>query len=123
MASVDDCRLALGGLAARMNDLDEEVRTRNAPDRTLSLRVSDLDVAFTGRIHDGNLTDIVLDGDGDGEGDGDADGEKAQLRLQCSSDDLLALTDGALNPAAAWATGRLRIDASPLDLLRLRSLF
>lgn len=113
MASVDDCRLALASLAARLNELDDEVRTRTAPDRTLSLRVSDLDVAFSGRIQDGTLTDIELD----------ADGEKAQLRLQCSSDDLLALTDGALNPAAAWASGRLRIEASPLDLLRLRSLF
>ncbi|HEY5335232.1 MAG TPA: SCP2 sterol-binding domain-containing protein [Mycobacteriales bacterium] len=113
MASVDDCRLALDNLAARMNDLDEDVRSRNAPDRTLSLRLSDLDVAFVGRIHDGSLTDIIVDGEG----------ERAQLRLQCTSDDLLALTGGELNPAAAWASGRLRIEASPLDLLRLRSLF
>ena len=113
MASVDDCRLALDNLAARMNDLDEDVRSRNAPDRTLSLRLSDLDVAFVGRIHDGSLTDVIVDGGG----------ERAQLRLQCTSDDLLALTEGELNPAAAWASGRLRIEASPLDLLRLRSLF
>lgn len=113
MASVDECRLALTSLATRLNDLGEGARTRNTPDRTLSLRVSDLDVAFCGRLQDGSLTDIVLDGEGD----------KAQLRLQCSSDDLLALTEGALNPAAAWASGRLRIEASPLDLLRLRSLF
>lgn len=113
MASVDDCRLALDSLAARLNDLDHEVRTRNAPDRTLSLRLSDLEVAFIGRLHDGRLTDLALDGEG----------ERAQLRLQCSSEDLLALTDGELNPAAAWASGRLRVEASPLDLLRLRSLF
>lgn len=117
MASVDDCRLALDGLAARLSDLDDEVRTRSAPDRTLSLRLSDLDVVFTGRIHEGNLTDIVLDGDGEDRG------ERAQLRLQCDSDDLLALTQGTVNPAVAWASGRLRIDASPLDLLRLRALF
>jgi putative sterol carrier protein len=119
MASLDDCRLALDNLAERLNDVDEEVRTRSAPDRTLSLRLSDLDVAFTGRIHDGHLTDIAVDGGAPGDGDD----EKAQLRLQCSSDDLLALTQGTVSPAAAWASGRLRIDASPLDLLRLRSLF
>lgn len=113
MASVDECRLALDGLAARMQGLDEELRARSALDRTLSLRVSDLDVAFAGRIQDGRLTGVVQDGEG----------EKAQVRLQCSSDDLLALTGGSLNPAAAWAAGRLRIEASPLDLLRLRSLF
>lgn len=117
MASVDDCRLALAGLSARLQGVDDGIRTRSAPDRTLSLRVSDLDITFSGRIHDGSLTDVAANGDVDG------DGEKAQLRLQCSSDDLLAMTDGSLNPAAAWAAGRLRIDASPLDLLRLRSLF
>lgn len=113
MASVDDCWLALTSLAARLDGLGEEVGGRTTPDRTLSLRICDLDVTFAGRIRDGALTDLEVS----------ADEERAQLRLQCTSDDLLALTEGSLNPAAAWAAGRLRIDASPLDLLRLRSLF
>ncbi|MGH3743979.1 MAG: SCP2 sterol-binding domain-containing protein [Mycobacteriales bacterium] len=114
MASVDDCRLALDALAARLSDVDADVRTRSAPDRTLALHVSDLEVTFAGRLSEGRLVDVLED---------EVVGEKVQLRLQCTSDDLLALTDGSLNPAAAWAAGRLRIDASPLDLLRLRSLF
>lgn len=113
MASVDDCRRALAGLAARWEAVDGDVRGRNAPDRTLSLWLSDLDLTFTGRLHEGSLVDIAVDAGGL---------EPAQLRLQCGSDDLLALTDGTLNPAVAWATGRLRVDASPLDLLRLRAL-
>ena len=40
-----------------------------------------------------------------------------------SSDDLLALVNGGLKVPAAWATGRLKIDASMMDLLRLKSIF
>lgn len=114
MASVDDCRRALAGLAARWDAVDADVRARTAPDRTMSLFVSDLEVTFVGRLHEGHLVDVDVAVDGEPE--------PAQLRLQCSSDDLLALTDGSLHPVAAWATGRLRVDASPLDLIRLRSM-
>jgi len=62
-------------------------------------------------LRDGSLQDITRDGQG-----------RAQIRLTVDSDDLIAITEGELNFAAAWATGRLRIDANPLDLIRLRSL-
>ncbi|MFC6936163.1 hypothetical protein ACFQHO_41705 [Actinomadura yumaensis] len=38
------------------------------------------------------------------------------------SDDLVAMARDELNPAKAWATGRLKIEASIFDLLRLRKL-
>ena len=38
------------------------------------------------------------------------------------SKDFLRLVDGEVAPAVAWATGKLRVEASMLDLLRLRSL-
>jgi len=44
------------------------------------------------------------------------------LRLTTTSDDLLALTDGSLPVMRAWTSGRLRIDASIVDLLKLRTL-
>ena len=47
---------------------------------------------------------------------------QAQVRLAASSDDLVALVAGDLTLGAAWATGRLVVEASVLDLLRLRSL-
>jgi putative sterol carrier protein len=40
-----------------------------------------------------------------------------------TSDDLLKLVDGELNMASAWASGRVKIDASVFDLLKLRSVF
>lgn len=113
MASVDDCHAALSTLAARLAELPGEVRDQHDAERTVSLRVPDLDVTFHGRLADGVLRDIAV---------GEAT-SRAQVRLRCTSEDLLALVDGRLGPAGAWATGRLRVDASPRDLLRLRALF
>ncbi|CAM5711288.1 hypothetical protein SHIRM173S_12961 [Streptomyces hirsutus] len=37
-------------------------------------------------------------------------------------DDLLALVDGELNFAKAWASGRVKLEAGLSDLLNLKSL-
>lgn len=82
--------------------------------RRLSCRVPDLDVTFVGQLRDGTLHDVVP-----AEG---GQPVEAQVRLTVSSDDLVALTDGRLSFATAWARGRLKIEASMMDLLRLRTL-
>jgi putative sterol carrier protein len=38
-------------------------------------------------------------------------------------DDLVKLVAGELNMAAAWATGRVKVDASVRDIIKLRSIF
>ena len=38
------------------------------------------------------------------------------------SDDLIALTDGELDFAKAWLSGRIKVEASVRDLLKLRSM-
>ena len=48
--------------------------------------------------------------------------EGAQIRLTVGSDDLLAVTRGELPISSAWAAGKLKIEASMLDLIRLRTL-
>lgn len=110
MATREECLAALQGLAARLSEVDPDVRRKHTVDRTLSCTISDLGITFTGRLHDGCLEDIRDDGD------------NAQIRLHVDSDDLLALVDGRMNFAGAWAKGKLRVDASVLDLLRLRTL-
>ncbi|MDQ1688070.1 MAG: hypothetical protein QOK42_1045 [Frankiaceae bacterium] len=110
MATRDECLDALQGLAARLSEVDGDLRKKHAVDRTLSCTVTDLGVTYQGRLHEGTLVDVRED-----------DGP-AQIRLQVDSDDLLALVQGDLNFASAWAKGRLRVDASVLDLLRLRTL-
>lgn len=110
MATVAACRLALTELAQRLSGADDRVKER-VVDRTLSCRVPDLDIVFSGRLLDGELVDITTD-----------PRPKAQIRLTIRSDDLVDLVEGRLNFAHAWATGRVRLDASLRDLLKLRSI-
>ncbi len=111
MATLQECEQALRDLGSRLAALDVGLRDRHAVDRTLSCRIQDLQADFSGRVEDGVLMELIRQADPD-----------AQIRIALSSADLLALTEGRLNVATAWATGRLRIDASMLDLLKLRAL-
>jgi len=47
----------------------------------------------------------------------------AQVKMTMTSDDLLRLVAGELAMGSAWATGRVKIEASIFDLLKLRSVF
>ena len=111
MASTKDCSRALRGLAKRLDAVDDDLRRKHAVDRTISCRVTDLETDFSGRISDGELVDLKQEALSD-----------AQIKLALASDDLVALTEGQLNVASAWATWRLRVDASIKDILRLRAL-
>lgn len=112
MATIAECTDALRLLAARLATADPEHRDKASLDRSLSCTVTDLDVIFAGHLKDGELRDIRQ-----------VDSSDAQIRLTLTSDDLLALVNGQLNVAAAWARGRLRIDAGLRDLMRLRTIF
>lgn len=110
MASVDDCRQALRGLAARL-DGNAQTRGRLDFDRTLACRVPDLGVAFHGRLSGGRLLDIA-----------DGDDPRAKIALTAASDDLIALVEGRLDVTKAIAARRVSIHANPFDLLKLRRL-
>lgn len=111
MATVDEVRDALHELAKRMAENADRVQGKLSLDRPLACSVRDLGVAFHGRLIDGRLVDLT---DGDDRG--------AKIRLTASSDDLVALVDGRLDLAKAWASGRVSINANPFDLLKLRKL-
>jgi len=110
VASKEQCEAALQSLARRLGGVDPAVRERHSLDRRLAVVVPDLGTSWSGRLRDGQLTDVV-------EG-----GEKGQITFTTSSDDLVALTEGRLSFPSAWASGRLKVDAGVRDLLRLRSL-
>jgi len=114
VATVEDCERAIQSLAAKLAEVDPELRSRHVVTRTLACRVPDLDVVFLATLCDEGLEELRCS---DGAG---TDG--AQVRLAADSDDLLALVDGELSPPMAWATGRLKVQASPMDLLKLRGL-
>ena len=111
MATVEECHVALERLAERLASVDEDARRKHAFDRTMSCRVPDLDVTFTGALRDGHLQDISTD-----------EAPKAQLRLTADSDDLVAMTDGHLSFGQAWLGGKIKVEASVLDLIKLKSL-
>ncbi len=117
MASVQECERALLSLADKLAAVDPEVRAQYVVTRTLACRVPDLDVVFLATLNDSGIEQLrCIAGEAGEAGDG------AQVRLAADSDDLLALLAGELSPPVAWATGRLKVQASPLDLLKLRAL-
>ncbi|GAA4633249.1 hypothetical protein GCM10023196_070050 [Actinoallomurus vinaceus] len=112
MATAQEARSALERIAARLTEVDADDLARHVVERTISCRVPDLGLIFLTRIHEDGLDDFQLVDDADG----------AQVRLTVNSDDLVALADDELHVAKAWATGRLKIEASLGDLLRLRKI-
>ncbi|TDD33215.1 hypothetical protein E1286_42530 [Nonomuraea terrae] len=114
MASVEECRAALVKLVAQFDEIDHEDRAKHVVERTVSCRVSDLDVTFYGRLHHGGLDPFSEQSP--------PDGKAADVKLTILSDDLIALVDGELDLARALLGGRVKVDASFGDLMRLRRL-
>ncbi|GAA3021959.1 hypothetical protein GCM10020229_36620 [Kitasatospora albolonga] len=114
MASTEECRTALEQLSRNLTGADGDVRQAAALDRSLSCRLTDLDVTFTGRLRGGEIADLT-------EHPGPP-ATKAEIRLTMTSDDLVAMVGGSLKFASAWASGRVKLEAGFRDLLRLRSL-
>lgn len=114
MATIEECRSALERLSENIGKAEGDVATAATLDRSLSCRITDLDLTFTGRLAGGRIRDVVaVPG---------APAQRAQIRLTMAGDDLVALVDGRLQFARAWATGRVKLEAGFLDLLRLRTL-
>ena len=114
MATIEECRAALEKLSDTMQNAEGDARTAAALDRSVSCRITDLDVTFVGRMTGGRIvvTDTVQG----------PPPEKAQIRLAMAGDDLVALVDGELNFAKAWGSGRVKLEAGLRDLLHLRKL-
>lgn len=113
MATLDECRAALVQLSENLASANGDVRSAAALDRSLSCRITDLDVLFVGRLTDGTIKDVTV---------AEEPAEAAQIRLTMTGDDLLDLVAGNLHFAKAWASGRVKLDAGFRDLLRLRAL-
>ena len=111
MATMDECRTALEGLAAKISGGGADGHQPPALDRSLSCFLTDLDTGFRARLVGGELRDIVEGHD-----------PTAKIKLAVTSDDLVALTKGDIGFASAWASGRIKVDASVFDLLKLRKM-
>lgn len=116
MASRDQVEEKLRELIQRVNGHADGVRESLAdtlPDsRILLLSVPDVDGEWWSRLEDGKM-DAVHDGAPDHEAD---------IRIRVDSDDFIDLIDGTRPLLSSYLAGRLRVDASLSDLLRLRRL-
>jgi hypothetical protein len=114
MATTEECRTALDKLSDNMAGAEGDVRTAAALDRSLSCRITDLDITFVGRLRGGRIEVLdTLQG---------PPPERAQIRLTMSGDDLVSMVNGELNFAKAWGSGRVKLEAGLRDLFRLRTL-
>jgi hypothetical protein len=109
MATLAECRDAFDRLAGRI--AADTNTARREVDKSFACHISDLGAHIHGRVSHGTMV---------GVSDGDDPG--ADVKLEVASDDLIALVDGRLNFARAWASGRVHIHASFRDLLKLRKL-
>ncbi|WP_189874052.1 SCP2 sterol-binding domain-containing protein [Streptomyces bluensis] len=114
MATIEECRSALDKLSENLAGADGDVRTAAALDRSLSCHITDLDVTFASRLRDGRIEVLdTLQG---------PPPERAEIRLTMTGDDLVSMVNGELHFAKAWGSGRVRLEAGLLDLVRLRKL-
>lgn len=112
MKSAEQCREALQKLASRLSELSPADRDAYFGNRTISVTIPDLGVTFATRL---GSADAPVQEIGPGE-------PPADIRLTANSDEVVSLADSPMNIARAWVAGRVKIDASMKDLLRLRKL-
>jgi hypothetical protein len=123
MATIEECRTALDKLSDNMAGAEGDVRSAAALNRSLSCRITDLDITFVGRLKDGRIEVLdTLQGPPPDSDRGDPLHAKAQIRLTMKGDDLVAMVNGDLNFAKAWGSGRVKLEAGLRDLFRLRTL-
>jgi predicted lipid carrier protein YhbT len=113
MATAEQVQTALEGMTARLAQLDDSARAAHLSDRTLSVRVPDLGVTFATRLRPDGADPVTQVADG---------AARAQVRFTAKSDDVLAIAADPGSFARAWLTGRLKVEGSIMDLLRLRKL-
>ncbi len=111
MATVEQCRTALESLAGQLGRDGSAQRAAGGLERTVSATLHDLGITFVGNLRGDKLEDVTTE-----------PAARAQIRLAMSSDDLVALSDGSLAFPGAWASGRVKVEASIFDLMKLRSL-
>lgn len=112
MASLKQVQECADAALEKFNSYPLEDREKHVPNRTFEVFVLDYDQAYRGEVKNGKIVGLTF-----GE-----PGPRADVRMVLSSDDMVAINKGELKFATAWASGRVRIDASIRDLLSMRSL-
>jgi putative sterol carrier protein len=102
----------LGALMARLDGNETNVRSAIPSRKVLRCQVPDLDTAWYSVVDNGHVsqpTEVPPNG-------------PADITLRLDSDDLVDLVEGRISFLSAFTSGKVKVDASIVDLLRLRSL-
>ena len=110
MATLQECREALTELTKDIADAGEHRQLLDL-DRSLSAKITDLDTILKGRLAGGAFVDVEESSD-----------PAADIKLTLTSDDLVAMCHGHLHVMKAMATGKLKLQASMGDMMKLRKL-
>jgi predicted lipid carrier protein YhbT len=113
VATAEECRQALEKLTAQIADMDPKDREAFLADRAISCTITDLGVTFLTHLRPDGASPVTVANGSDGP---------AQVRFSVKSNDLVAIADDPGLFIRYWLTGRLKIEASLGDLLRLRKI-
>jgi SCP-2 sterol transfer family protein len=113
MASAEECQQAFERLIGRLSELDPGDRDAFFNGRSFSCQVPDLDITYVTRFGPSGADPVHLAAPGD---------PKADVRLTASSDTVVELAGNVSAFPKAWLTGKVKVQASMRDLLRLRKL-
>lgn len=113
MASAEECREALQKLTGRLTEMSAGDRASYFGHRSMSCKVTDLDVTFVTRFTDDGADPVT---------EANPDDPPADIRLAANSEDVLHLAESPANIARMWVSGKVKVQASMRDLLALRKL-
>jgi hypothetical protein len=112
VATKPEVERQLAALMARLDGNEANVRSAIPSRKVLRCHVPDLDATWYSVVDDGHVsppTEVSPNG-------------SADITLTVGSDDLVDLVSGRVSFLSAFTAGKVRVDASIVDLLRLRSL-
>jgi hypothetical protein len=113
VATAEESRQALERLTGQIAGMDPKDREAFLADRTISCTVNDLGITLLTHLRPDGASPVTV---------ANGSGGPAQVRFSVRSDDLVAIADDPGLFIRYWLTGRLKIEASIGDLLRLRKL-
>ncbi|WP_121188314.1 SCP2 sterol-binding domain-containing protein [Nocardiopsis sp. Huas11] len=115
MSSIDACLAGIAKVNERILERPSQERRRHIRERSVSVRVPDLDTVFDMRLTQDGLVDVT-------HRPTDTAAPKAQVVVTVDSDDLVDLAEDRMDYAKALFSRRVRVEASVSDLLRMRKL-
>jgi hypothetical protein len=111
VATAAEVETTLVGLLRRLERLDASTRALLPTRRIVEARFPDLDLVYHTHVRDGEPAGLHT-----------GPAPRPHIRVSCHSDDLIAVAAGQLAFRRAYATNRIRLQASMSDLLRLRGV-